>query len=57
VMQQAGGSLGSFVTGLVPHQGAANLAWLMLFWASCGWLALLRLHHVQRSAAVPQGAR
>ncbi len=39
VMQQASGSLGGYVVALVPHDSAANLAWMMLGWTVLGLLA------------------
>jgi DHA1 family bicyclomycin/chloramphenicol resistance-like MFS transporter len=43
VMQQLGGAIGGYSVGLVSHQGQVNLAALMLFWAACGWAALMVL--------------
>lgn len=43
VAQQLTGALGSFVVGLVTHDGPVNLALLMLAWAVCGLAAQLIL--------------
>lgn len=49
VMQQAGGALGGYVVGLVPHEGQVNVALLMLGWAVAGLGALQGLRrHVRR---------
>ena len=42
--QQLTGALGGFAVGLFPQNGAVNLGWLMLFFASCGALAQWFLH-------------
>lgn len=41
--QQLTGAVGGFAVGLFPHDGAANLGWLMLGFALCGALAHWRL--------------
>ncbi len=46
VMQQAMGALGGYVVGLVPHNGALNMGWLMLGFTVLGaaaWLSMLRM--------------
>ena len=42
--QQLTGALGGFAVGLFPQNGAVNLGWLMLCFASCGALAQWFLH-------------
>lgn len=46
LMQQMSGAFGSFIVGLVPHQGQTWLAVLMLAWAVVGLAAQLLLHRV-----------
>lgn len=43
VMQQAGGAIGGFFVGLVPHDGAVNLALMMIGWMVLGLVAQLVL--------------
>jgi DHA1 family bicyclomycin/chloramphenicol resistance-like MFS transporter len=47
VSQQVLGAVGAFVVGLLPHQGAVNLAVLMLAWTLVG-LGLQVALHAQR---------
>ena len=54
LMQQVSGAFGGFAVGLVAHQGALNLALLMLGWTACGAAAqvlLSRLPRTQQGAA------
>jgi DHA1 family bicyclomycin/chloramphenicol resistance-like MFS transporter len=44
LMQQMSGAVGSFVVGLMSHEGQVNLALLMLAWAVTGLIAQLVLH-------------
>jgi DHA1 family bicyclomycin/chloramphenicol resistance-like MFS transporter len=48
VSQQVLGAVGAFVVGLVPHQGAVNLAVLMLAWTFAGLGLQLALHARRR---------
>lgn len=43
VMQQAGGAIGGFFVGIVPHDGAVNLALMMIGWMAVGLVAQLVL--------------
>jgi DHA1 family bicyclomycin/chloramphenicol resistance-like MFS transporter len=43
LMQQMSGAFGSFVVGVVPHEGQVSLALLMLAWAVTGLLSQLVL--------------
>lgn len=43
LMQQLMGAVGGYTVGLVPHDGAVNLGWLMLGYSSGSLLALLAL--------------
>lgn len=52
LLQQVTGAVGGFVVGLVPHDGAANLAWLMLLWALGGCAAQFMLFKFQRRGTV-----
>ncbi len=42
--QQIMGAVGGYVVGLVPHDGAANLAWIMLAFTLCGVVAQAGLY-------------
>ncbi len=42
--QQLMGALGGYVVGLVPHDGATNMAWVMLAFGACGLVAQGLLH-------------
>lgn len=44
VMQQLMGALGGYAVGLLPHEGALNLGWLMLAFAGCAAAAQGALH-------------
>lgn len=46
LLQQFSGAFGSFVVGLVPHDGQVSLAVLMLAWAGTGLVAQLVLFRV-----------
>ena len=48
LMQQIMGAVGGFVVGLVPHEGAVNLGWLMLVLSAGAAVAMILL---QRSIA------
>jgi DHA1 family bicyclomycin/chloramphenicol resistance-like MFS transporter len=50
LMQQASGAFGSFVVGLVPHDGQLQLGVLMMAWAVMGLAAQLVLFRVARAA-------
>jgi MFS transporter, DHA1 family, multidrug resistance protein len=50
LMQQASGAFGSFVVGLVPHDGQLQLGVLMIAWAVMGLTAQLVLFRVGRQA-------
>ena len=43
LMQQLMGAAGGYVVGLVSHQGAVNLGWLMLAFTLCSALAFALL--------------
>ena len=45
LMQQLAGALGGYAVGLVPHDGALNLGWLMLGFAGCATVAQVFLDH------------
>ena len=46
LMQQLTGATGGYLVGLVPHEGAVNLGWMMLAFALTGATAqfFLRRH-------------
>ena len=44
LMQQLTGATGGYLVGLVPHEGAVNLGWMMLGFALFGVIAQLGLH-------------
>lgn len=44
LMQQLTGATGGYLVGLVPHEGAVNLGWMMLGFALFGLIAQLGLH-------------
>lgn len=56
LMQQMLGALGGYSVGLVPHDNAANLAWLMLAYSLLALLAQLVLHCGVMKTARPQRA-
>jgi DHA1 family bicyclomycin/chloramphenicol resistance-like MFS transporter len=43
LMQQLTGAMGGYLVGLVPHEGAVNLGWVMLGFALTGAVAQLLL--------------
>lgn len=47
LMQQLMGAVGGFVVGLVPHDGAVNLGWLMLALSACAAVAMALLQRGQ----------
>lgn len=51
LLQQMSGAFGSFVVGLVPHDGQAALGALMLAWAVAGLAAQVVLHRRSWTAA------
>ncbi|MDO9436770.1 multidrug effflux MFS transporter [Hydrogenophaga sp.] len=51
VSQQFTGALGGFVVGLVPHDGAVNLGWLMLGLSISAAAAMLLLQQTPRTPA------
>ena len=44
LMQQLTGATGGYLVGLVPHEGAVNLGWMMLGFALTGAMAQFFLH-------------
>ncbi|WP_291934074.1 Bcr/CflA family efflux MFS transporter [Limnohabitans sp.] len=44
LMQQLTGATGGYLVGLVPHEGAVNLGWMMLAFALTGAVAQFFLH-------------
>jgi DHA1 family bicyclomycin/chloramphenicol resistance-like MFS transporter len=44
LMQQLTGATGGYLVGLVPHEGAVNLGWMMLTFALTGAVAQFFLH-------------
>ena len=42
--QQVLGAFSGYAVGLVPHDGAVNLGWIMLGFALCASVAMLALH-------------
>jgi DHA1 family bicyclomycin/chloramphenicol resistance-like MFS transporter len=53
LMQQLTGAASGYVVGMVEHQGAANLGWVMLAFAGTGALAQVYLHRNWSKAARP----
>jgi DHA1 family bicyclomycin/chloramphenicol resistance-like MFS transporter len=51
VVQQLMGAVGGYVVGWFPHEGAANLGWLMLGFAACAAAAQVLLHRRRAPAA------
>jgi DHA1 family bicyclomycin/chloramphenicol resistance-like MFS transporter len=49
-MQQLMGAVGAYSVGLVPHQGARNLGWLMLGFSLCSLCAHLALRRLRPHA-------
>jgi DHA1 family bicyclomycin/chloramphenicol resistance-like MFS transporter len=55
LMQQLMGAVGGFVVGLVPHDGAVNLGWMMLALSGCAAVAMALLQRgQQRPSTGPQ---
>ena len=44
LMQQLTGAASGYIVGIVSHEGAVNLGWVMLAFAGCGALAQVYLH-------------
>ncbi len=52
LMQQLMGAVGGFVVGLVPHDGAVNLGWLMLGLSAGAAVAMALLQRAPRTPAL-----
>jgi DHA1 family bicyclomycin/chloramphenicol resistance-like MFS transporter len=50
LMQQMMGAVSGYAVGLIPHEGAVNLGWLMMASAGTGALAQVFLYRQQRRA-------
>lgn len=55
LMQQLMGAVGGFVVGLVPHDGAVNLGWIMLTLSASAAVSLVLLQRSKAPGPVPHG--
>ena len=53
LMQQLTGAAGGYLMGLVPHDNAVSMGWLMLGFSLLALLAQLQLHRRNRNSSTP----
>ena len=52
-MQQLTGAAGGYLMGLVPHDSAVSMGWLMLGFSLLALLAQLQLHRRHGNSSTP----